>query len=206
MESFDFVGLSSTFGLTATGFFTVNLLLGVLLSTRYQKTSTWQKLPLFVRRINIYKTHNYTAYIALLVAFTHPILLLFDEKAGFNLLNIAVPLTAPHQNYVYSLGALAFYGLSTAVITSIAFVRRWLTNRVWKLIHFTSYGAAMLFLVHGIWADPLLLDRPVDFFDAEKVLSELCLLSVVGALIYRIRYAKKKPKNKLVLITDEQKI
>lgn len=80
MESFDFVGLSSTFGLTATGFFTVNLLLGVLLSTKYQKTSTWQKLPLFVRRINIYKTHNYTAYIALLVAFTHPVLLSSTRK------------------------------------------------------------------------------------------------------------------------------
>ena len=192
MNDFDFVSLSANFGLAATALFTANLLLGVLLSTKYQRTLTWQRLPRFVRRISLYQVHNFTAYIALLTAFTHPVLLLFDKNAGFRLLNIAVPLTAPHQNYIYTLGALAFYGLLTAVITSTVFVRKLFTNRTWKLIHFVSYGAATLFLIHGIWADPLLLDRPVNFIDAEKVLSEGCLLLVVGVLIYRVRYAKQK--------------
>lgn len=192
MNDFDFVNLSSTFGLIATGFFIANLLLGVLLSTKYQRTSIWQKMPGFVRSIGLYQVHNYTAYIALLAAFTHPVLLLFDKKAGFNLLNIIVPLTAPHQNYIYSLGAIAFYGLLTAVVTSTVFVRKLFTNRTWKLIHFVSYGAAMLFLVHGIWADPLLLDRPVNFLDAEKVLSEVGIVSLVAAIVFRLRYARQK--------------
>jgi ring-1,2-phenylacetyl-CoA epoxidase subunit PaaE len=192
MDDFDFVNLSSTFGLIATGFFTANLLLGVLLSTQYQRTLTWQKLPRFIRSISLYQVHNYTAYIALLTAFTHPVLLLFDKKAGFSVLNIAVPLTAPHQNYIYSLGALAFYGLLTAVVTSTVFVRKLFSNRTWKLIHFVSYGAAMLFLIHGVWADPLLLDRPVDFLDAEKVLSEAGIVLLIAALIFRFRYAKQK--------------
>ena len=192
MDNFDFVGLSANFGLIATGFFTANLLLGVLLSTKYQRTLVWQKLPRFVRRISLYQVHNYTAYIALLTAFTHPVLLLFDSKAGFSLLNIAVPLTASHQNYIYTLGALAFYGLLTAVVTSTVFVRKLFTNRTWKLIHFVSYGAAMLFIVHGIWADPLLLDRPVNFVDAEKILSEAALVSFIGVIIFRLRYATKK--------------
>ncbi len=192
MNDFDFVNLSSTFGLIATGFFIANLLLGVLLSTKYQRTSIWQKMPGFVRSIGLYQVHNYTAYIALLAAFTHPVLLLFDKKAGFSLLNIIIPLTAPHQNYIYTLGAIAFYGLFIAVVTSTVFVRKLFTNRTWKLIHFVSYGAAMLFLVHGIWADPLLLDRPVDFLDAEKVLSEAGIVLVVIAVIFRFRYAKRK--------------
>ena len=192
MDNFDFVGLSADFGLIATALFTANLLLGVLLSTKYQRTLTWQRMPRFVRRISLYQVHNYTAYIALLTAFSHPVLLLFDAKAGFRLLNIVVPLTAPHQYYIYSLGALAFYGLLTAVITSTVFVRKLFTNRTWKLIHFISYGAAMLFIVHGIWADPLLLDRPVNFVDAEKILSEAAFVSFVGAVIFRLRYAKKK--------------
>ena len=192
MDNFDFVGLSANFGLIATGCFTANLLLGVLLSTKYKRTLTWQKLPRFVRRISLYQVHNYTAYIALLTAFTHPVLLLFDSKAGFRLLNIAVPLTAPHQSYIYTLGAVAFYGLLTAVVTSTVFVRKLFTNRTWKLIHFVSYGAAMLFIVHGIWADPLLLDRPVNFVDAEKILSEAALVSFIGAVIFRLRYATKK--------------
>jgi sulfoxide reductase heme-binding subunit YedZ len=192
MDNFDFVGLSSTFGLIATGFFIANLLLGVLLSTKYQRSSIWQKMPGFVRSISLYQVHNYTAYMALLAAFAHPVLLLFDKKAGFSLLNIIVPLTAPHQNYIYTLGAIAFYGLFIAVVTSTVFVRKLFTNRTWKLIHFVSYGAAMLFLVHGIWADPLLLDRPVNFLDAEKVLSEAGIVLVVIAVVFRLRYAKRR--------------
>ncbi len=192
MDNFDFVGLSSTLGLIATGFFIANLLLGVLLSTKYQRSSIRQKMPGFVRSIGLYQVHNYTAYIALLAAFAHPVLLLFDKKAGFSLLNIIVPLTAPHQNYIYTLGAIAFYGLFIAVVTSTVFVRKLFTNRTWKLIHFVSYGAAMPFLVHGIWADPLLLDRPVNFLDAEKVLSEAGIVLVVIAVIFRFRYAKRK--------------
>ena len=192
MDNFDFVNLSATFGLIATGFFTANLLLGVLLSTKYQRTLTWQRLPRFVRRINLYQVHNYTAYIALLTAFTHPVLLLFDSKAGFRLLNIAVPLTAPHQSYVYTLGALAFYGLLTAVVTSTVFVRKLFANRVWKLIHFISYGAVMLFLIHGLWADPTLQNLPPNFIDAEKLLSEIGIVSLIAAIIFRLRYAKQK--------------
>lgn len=193
MDNFNFVGLSATFGLIATGFLTANLLLGVLLSTKYQRTLTWQKLPRFVRSISLYQVHNYTAYIALLTAFTHPVLLLFDAKAGFRILNIVVPLIgAPHQYYVYTLGALAFYGLLTAVVTSTVFVRKLFTNRTWKLIHFISYGAAMLFIVHGIWADPLLLDSPVHFIDAEKIMSEAGFILLIGAVIFRLRYEKKK--------------
>ena len=192
MDNFDFVGLSADFGLIATGLFTANLLFGVLLSTKYQRTLTWQRLPRFIRSISLYQVHNYTAYLAVLTAFTHPVLLLFDKNAGFKLINVVVPLTAPHQNYIYSLGALAFYGLLSAVVTSTVFVRKLFTNRTWKLIHFISYGAAILFLIHGIWADPLLLDRPVNFIDAEKILSEGGFVLLIGAVIFRLRYAKKK--------------
>ena len=197
MDNFDFVNLSSTFGLFATGFFLANLLLGVLLSTKYRRTIIWQRLPRLIRSINLYQVHNYTAYIALLTAFAHPVLLLFDSKAGFSLLNIIVPLTAPHQNYIYTLGAIAFYGLLTVVVTSTVFVRKLFTNRAWKLIHFISYGAAMLFLIHGIWADPLLLDRAVNFLDAEKVLSEAGIVLLAAAIIFRLRYAKKKRQSEM---------
>ena len=50
----------------------------------------------------------------------------------------------------------------------------------------------MLFLIHGIWADPLLLDRPVNFIDAEKIMSEAGFVLLIGAVIFRSRYAKKK--------------
>ena len=48
---------------------------------------------------------------AIAVALVHPLLLLLDQKGRFSLLNIVAPFTGPHQRYVYTLGAVAFYGL-----------------------------------------------------------------------------------------------
>lgn len=192
MQSYDFLNLSSTFGLIATGALTFNLLLGVLLSIKYRRTLLWNRLPRFARSVDIYQVHNYTAYLALLVAFLHPVLILFDKTAKFRVIDIVFPLVAAHQNYVYTLGALAFYCLLSVVITSTVVVRERITNRTWKWIHFATYAAAALFLIHGIWADPKLQDRPVNFVDAEKVLSEAGLVLLAGALILRLRYAKRK--------------
>ena len=60
--------------------------------------------------------------------------------------------------------------------------------RTWKNVHFISYSTALLFLVHGIVMDPLLKDRPVDVFDAEKILSEVCLLLLIAATFFRVQY------------------
>lgn len=194
---FDFVSLSSTFGLIATGLLTLNLLLGVLISIHVRRVPerlmpVWRRMPARVRHVGLYSLHNWTAYAALAVALVHPALLLLDREGRFSLLNILVPLTGPHQRYIYSLGAVALYGLLAVVVTSTAYVRAWFSNRVWKWVHAASYAAAALFLVHGLWADPLLLDRPVDFLDAEKVLSEAGILLLVVSGYYRIRSWRAK--------------
>ena len=200
-DAFDFISLSATFGLIATGLLVVNLLLGVVLSTKFRttpawerlrRTTAWRRLPPRVRAVSVYQLHNWTAYAAIAVALVHPLLLLLDAKGRFSLLNIVAPFTGPHQRYVYTLGAVAFYGLLVAVLTSTVVVRRWLSNRVWKWVHLVSYGAASLFLVHGLMADPLLLDRPVNFIDAEKVLSEAGIVLLVAAVVYRVRYRAAK--------------
>ena len=52
----------------------------------------------------------------------------------------------------------------------------------WKTIHYTTYAAAAVFFVHGVIADPLLQNRPIDFIDAEKVYVELCAAAVAAAI------------------------
>jgi sulfoxide reductase heme-binding subunit YedZ len=42
--------------------------------------------------------------------------------------------------------------------------------------------------------DPELKDRPVDFFDGEKVISELCGMLLIIAAIFRYRYHLKMNK------------
>lgn len=180
------IDLSSYFGLTAMTLLTLNILLGLVMSTKYNPVRNWPH-----RRINTFKLHNWTAYIALTIASTHPLIILFSSTAKFTLLDILYPVHAPRQPWVNVLGALALYALIFVVLTS--YFRRELGRRTWKTLHFSAYGVAALFFVHGILTDPKLKDAPIDFLDGEKVYVELCLLLVIAAVGYRVRWQLRQP-------------
>ena len=55
-----------------------------------------------------------------------------------------------------------------------------------------TYAAAAVFYVHGVLADPLLQNRPVDFIDAEKVYIEGCLLLAAAATVWRFRARRRR--------------
>jgi predicted ferric reductase len=183
------VDLSSYFGLAAMLLLTSNILLGLLISMRYSPVQRWPH-----RKINIFALHNWTGYVALSVAAIHPLILLFSRTAGFKFEMILWPAHSPSQQRVMVLGALAFYCLVIVVGTS--YFRVQLGRRTWKALHYTAYAAAALFYVHGILMDPELKSRPTDYLDGEKVLVEGCMLLVIGAIAWRIRYARNKGKNK----------
>ncbi|GAA4506931.1 hypothetical protein GCM10023172_36810 [Hymenobacter ginsengisoli] len=180
--------VSSAAGLAAAVVLTLNLLLGMLLGTAYRKAWYWKKLPAVVRQVHLFDVHNWTAYGALALSLVHPLLLVVDKASKFTLLNILFPVRAPHQPLFVAAGTVAFYALLLVVLTSRKAFRKRLSFRAWKNLHLLSYGTALLFVVHGVVMDPLLKDRPVDFFDAEKVLSEACALLLLVATWYRVRY------------------
>jgi predicted ferric reductase len=72
-----FVDLSSFAGLSAMVLLTINILLGLLISTRYSPVRRWPH-----RRVPLFQIHNWTAYIALGLVFAHPVLLLSSNSAG----------------------------------------------------------------------------------------------------------------------------
>lgn len=184
----NFLDLSAVTGLLAAVALTINLLLGMMLSTGYKRHAYWKLLPRFIREWNIDRIHNWTAYLVLALVLAHPLLLLGDESNEFRLQHIFVPFSAPKQPVFVSLGVLAFYALLLVIITSQKKIKRQLGFRYWKNIHLVSYCTALLFLVHGIAMDPLLKDRPVDFIDGEKLLVELCGVVLFTATIIRTRY------------------
>ena len=186
--------VSSAAGLAATGALTLNFLLGMMLGTAYRKAWYWQKLPARVKQVPVHDVHNWTAYVALALAVVHPLLLVVDKTSKFTLVDVLFPLHAPHQKLFVAAGSLAFYALLVVVLTSQKNIRQRMSFRAWKNVHLVSYATALLFVVHGVVMDPLLKDRPVDFFDAEKVLSEGCALLLVVATAYRVRYQLAKSK------------
>jgi len=179
------IDISSVVGLIAVGIFTAQILLGLLLSVGYNPVRGWPRL----RWAKLFTFHNWLGYIGLATAFVHPTILLASSTAGFTLLDIAVPIWSPTQPIPNTLGALAFYLVVFVVLTS--YFRKVFGRHQWKKLHYTAYAAAAVFYVHGVWADPLLKNRPPDFIDAEKAYVEGCALLAVAATIWRFNYGKR---------------
>ena len=169
---------------------TVNILLGLLLSTRYNPPARWW--PYGRRRV--FDIHNWTAYAALGLVFLHPVLLLFSHDAGFGLMDVLWPVNSPGQRLYNCLGAAAFYLAGFVVITS--YLRKRLGFKIWKYFHYLAYVAAAVLFIHGIIIDPNLKKQPPDLLDGEKVLVELCCLLALAGSLWRLRHALQKEKRR----------
>jgi methionine sulfoxide reductase heme-binding subunit len=182
------IDVSSVLGLMAIGIFSVQILLGLLLSTGYNPVRRWPR-----RRLKLFTFHNWLGYIGLAIACLHPLTLLASSTARFRLFDIVVPLWSPTQPVPNTLGAVALYLVAFVVLTS--YFRHVFGHHNWKLLHYTAYAAAAVFFVHGVLADPLLQNRPVDFIDAEKVYVEACAALVLAAAVLRIRHRPAVRRN-----------
>jgi DMSO/TMAO reductase YedYZ heme-binding membrane subunit len=181
------IDLACYAGLLAMSMLTVNILFGLLLSTRYNPVKQWPH-----RKIPIFAIHNWNGYLALCVAIVHPLLLSFaDEKVRFTLYDILYPIHSPVQPFYNTLGAIALYLLIFVVVTT--YFRPQLGNRRWKKLHFFTYALAGVFYTHAILTNPDLKDVPLDPFDGEKVYIEGCALLVIAGIVWRIRNAKPIP-------------
>ena len=193
MFDFSIIDVAATVGLIAMVLLTLNILMGLLVSTNYNFQKQWphRKLPWPLFRI-----HNWTGYAALCVATLHPILLMFvNTKLGkFTVGDVLLPLHSPFQTLYNCLGALTFYGFTLVVVTS--YFRPKLGYRPWKKLHYVAYFAAATMFVHGTLIDQNLKNETPDFLDGEKVLVEVCFLVVVAASIWRIRYGKEKQRHR----------
>jgi DMSO/TMAO reductase YedYZ heme-binding membrane subunit len=176
------IDVSSVLGLTALGILTTQILMGLLLSVGYNPIRQWPRQ----RWIKLFTFHNWLGYLGLAAAFLHPLTLLASSESGFKLFDVLVPIWSPTQPIPSTLGAIALYLTAFVVLTS--YFRRVFGRHRWKQLHYTAYAAAAVFFVHGVWADPLLKNRPVDWIDAEKVYVEGCALLVLAATVWRTKY------------------
>ena len=182
----DPIELSNYAGLGAIGLLTANILIGLLLATKYNPVRRWPH-----RRINTVLVHNYTGYAALVMVLVHPALLLLPNRVDFRVVDLFYPMNAPKQPWINSAGAAAAYLLALAVVTS--YFRFEIGRRWWKRIHFSTYALFPLYAVHAILTDPALRDRNIDYLDGEKVYVELCVLAVVMAIGMRVRWQTLQP-------------
>jgi predicted ferric reductase len=180
------IDLSSYFGLGAISLLTLNILVGLLLATKYNPVRRWPH-----RRIDTVTLHNWTAYAALVLSLVHPVLILLSPTARFRVVDVAFPLNAPRQPAILTLGALALYLLVATVATS--YFRFQIGRRLWKPLHYGTYLLFATYALHGLLTDPTLKDAPIDYLDGEKVYVELCVLVVIAAIAWRVRWQFRQP-------------
>jgi predicted ferric reductase len=191
----DLKDITTYLGLAAIYLLSLNVLLGLLMSARY---NPWKRWP--HRRINLLKLHNWTAYVALGLAVLHPIPLLFLDKPHFRVADVLYPVSSPEQPVINTLGAISLYLLAFTVITSI--YRAEIGRQRWKPLHYLTYVVAALLIVHGAATDQHLDNSPMDLLDAEKVGIEACGLVILIATIVRFRWTSKHPKFRPRVRTD----
>lgn len=181
------IDFSGDLGQVALALLTLNILLGLLISVRYDPLRSWPR-----RKLDVFELHNWTGYIALAASILHPVPLLASSRMRFSLAQIAWPVNAPSQPTENLTGAIGLYLVAVVVVTS--YFRVTLGRRSWKLIHYLSYAAAALFFLHSLLLDPELRNQPVDWLDAEKVFVEVCFLIVVVASLARWKYGQRHPQ------------
>jgi len=195
MFGISYLDISAGLGLCATGLLSFNFLLGMMLSTAYKRSVYWKKCPSLIQKININDLHNWTAYIAFLFVILHPLFLILDKDSHFSFITILLPVNAPKQPLIVLLGSVSMFALLIVIITTQKIIKKKMGFRLWKNIHLLSYATALLFIFHGLLMDPELKDRPTDWLDAEKFLSEICLVILLIASILRYRYFLRTRKS-----------
>ncbi len=179
------VELSSYVALVAVGLLSVNLLLGLLLSSGYNPVRRWPR-----RRIKLFTFHNWTGYIAFGAVLLHPLVLLWSSDPRFGWLDITVPFWSPVQPLSNTLGAIAMLIVMIVVLTS--YFRAALGRHRWRALHYLTYAAAGVFFVHGLIADPTVTGRAIDYIDGEKVYVEACAAIFAATTVWRIRHRRAR--------------
>ncbi|MFZ0270890.1 MAG: ferric reductase-like transmembrane domain-containing protein [Acidobacteriaceae bacterium] len=170
--------LCAYLGLGAVGAASINLLIGMLISLRYSPVRNWPHL-----RVNLFALHQWTAYCAVALTLTHPVVLLFVRSPHFRLYDILWPVDSPLQPKLNLAGAGALYLLVLVFVSSL--LRTRIGRPVWRKLHYLVFPAAVLFFLHSILTDPNLKDGHPDLLDGGKVFVEAA--TVVSSVAVGVR-------------------
>ena len=93
--------------------------------------------------------HQYTSLLGLAISLFHALILMGDRYIQFTLPVVLIPFTSSEYRPLWvGLGQVSFYLL--AIVSLSFYVRRKITPRVWRSIHYVSFLTYALALAHGI--------------------------------------------------------
>lgn len=117
--------------------------LGVLITNRLARM--WPGGPV------AFDLHQHTSLLGLAFALFHALILMGDKYIHYSLYQVMVPFASENYRPLWvALGQIGFYLL--AIVGLSFYVRRWMGQKAWRLVHFLSFAVFVLALVHSIWS------------------------------------------------------
>ena len=119
----------------------VSMMLGLAMTNQLAAKGT--------TRAAIFEIHKFTSIMGLFFALFHAFILIGDQFLHLGILNIIIPFASSSYRPLWvGLGQVAIYLWAILVISF--YVRRQITKKVWRSIHFASFATFLLALSHGI--------------------------------------------------------
>jgi sulfoxide reductase heme-binding subunit YedZ len=94
------------------------------------------------------EVHQFLALLAAAFVALHLGVLLFDPFITFSLANLLLPIGEPYQSLGVGLGVLGLYALFVILVSS--WLRRYISHRLWRGLHYGSFGVFILVTLHGL--------------------------------------------------------
>ena len=134
--------VSRAAGLTGYLLLFVNVCLGLAVRTRFTEP--------VLTRWRAFDLHQLTALITVGFMAVHVLALLADRFIGFTVAQLLVPFASPYRPLETALGVVGLY--ATLAVVASFYVRRHIGYRAWRWLHYFTFGAFGLSLVHGVTA------------------------------------------------------
>lgn len=134
--------MSRASGIVAFWLLTLSTALGLSTSSRL-----WDGL---LARGWVFETHKVVSLMALVFVAPHMAVLLPDPWTDFGVVDLLVPGTSAYRPEAVALGVLAMY--TGFIATASFYLRTRLGRLTWRALHFVTFGAFVLMLLHGVFA------------------------------------------------------
>lgn len=154
--------------------------LGVLTSVRWQRPG-W---PRFLSA----ELHRNLALISLVFLAVHVLVAVLDPYTALGLSAALLPFSSAYRQFWLGLGGVALYLLIAVVLTSLA--RAWLGARAWRLVHWLTYAAWPVALLHGLGTGSDTSTLWGILIDAA------CLAVVAAAVIWRVGVGRARSRER----------
>lgn len=179
------IEISGIIGMIALAALAANFLVGITIWSN-RSLPAWFKIPFGLTLLDLHKITGYSAAITILL---HIVLIPLDPLSAFTWGDLLLPAWTEHQPLANTFGAVAFYLIAVVIISS--YYKSKMKLATWRVLHYVSYFAIIPLALHSVITDPKLQDRPIDWFDAEKLFVILCCLVIIALSLYRFSFRKR---------------